>query len=727
MKAELAYAALPLCYNTSVMAIIEAFLDDFGSVTVNVSRLYYGGHIDGFYLCNADGYCKDCLIRNVEERETDVRYNLTIPAEYEFGKKYILHESHGQHTVLKNRFIVRSKQFDRLFSYDGEDLGCSYTPSSSSFALWAPTANSVLLKTIEKNTVHVYAMNRTDRGVWRCKVPSDLKHALYVYLVERNGEVVQTVDPYALSSNANSEMSAVIDRSEIESIQDYPLKTVMHSACDAVIYECNVRDMTSSTMSGTAEHGTFAALSQSGTAWKGYPTGLDYLTSLGITHVQLMPVTDFATVDEEHPGRGYNWGYDPIQIISLEGSYSSNPRDPYARMKEFRQLCCRLHERNIRINLDLVLNHMYDVSSAAFDKVLPYYYFRYNESGYLSNGSYCGNDLDSLRPMMRSYFIHAVRTLMQLYGIDGFRFDLMGILDIDTVNAIAACAREIKPDAMIYGEGWNMPTSMPDQLKATIENQGMMDNVGYFNDYFRDVVKGKTSDDQKYDQGYLTGNLNMAFDMCSALSANALTDPYFQRFNSPCKSINALETHDNATVWDKMHACCENETREVRQKRQKMMIACTLFAQGVPFLHQGEEYAGTKADNSNSYNAGDSINGMNYERMVTNRHILEYTKRCIALRREHSAFRLGSSSEMYRRVHFVIVDGSMVTYRMDASEDDPEGLMLCINPSVNMHLLHTEESYEILFDEEGLPQSGSTKEIQVPACSVIVCRSSEDK
>ena len=705
------------------MASMEAFLDDYGKVQVYVSRNFFNGHTSGFYLTSEEGTCSDCVIRGVEDHEREIRYNLTIPADFRFGSIYMLHEAHGQAVQLKIRHIVRTAEFDRQFTYHGDDLGARYHSSYTDFALWAPTAIHVYVRLIDhrRRTV-LCAMTRGEKGVFRTRVQGDLKHYLYVYLIERDGITVESIDPYGLSSDANCRHSAVIDTSVIEEIPIRDVSPVMNSSADAVIYECSVRDMTSSPETGTSTNGTFAALCEHGTSWKSHPTGLDYLASLGATHIQLQPVMDFFTVDEQHPERNYNWGYDPCQFFTLEGSYSTDAMDPYDRMKSFRRLVAAFHESGLRVTLDVVFNHMYDVSQSSFDKVVPYYYYRYTDNGWLSNGSYCGNDLDSMRPMVRKLYIDVIRLYMNLYHVDGFRFDLMGILDVDTMNEIYRAARSIKPDVLIYGEGWDMPTALSEDLKARIYNQHRMPGIAHFNDTFRDVAKGPTSDDSKYVKGYLTGNLGMAFDMCGVLSGNTMKDPYFRRFDNPIQSINGLETHDNMTVWDKMHACCSEEPREIRLMRQKLMIAATMVAQGIPFLHAGMEFCGTKYDNTNSYDAGDSINQMNWDRMILNLDVVVYTRKMIALRRAWKAFRLDNGAQVEKQVHFSIGEGSTVLYDIDCRDAvrHSDGVRVIFNPSRDERYFHFEREWSIIADENGNPQPGKRAEIHIGPCSCIV-------
>ena len=703
--------------------MMKAFLDDFGKVQVCLSKDYYNGSAGGFYLTGDDGTCSDCVIRGVEEHDREKRYDLTIPAVFTFGRSYTIHESHGKQVPLQIRHIVRTAEFDRRFTYHGDDLGAFYHMDHTDFAVWAPTAIHVYLRLIAPDgNVSLYPMTRGEKGVYRVRAEGNLKRHMYVYLIERDGIMVESIDPYGLSSDANSRHSAVIDVSEINKFEDPGVSSVMNSPADAVIYECSVRDMTSSKETGTETHGKFISLSETGTSFKGHPTGLDYLADLGITHVQLQPVMDFLTVDEAHPERSYNWGYDPEQFFSLEGSFSTNASDPYARVIEFRKMIAALHAKGLRVTLDVVFNHMYDVGKSPFDRIVPYYYFRYNEKGWLSNGSYCGNDLDSTRPMMRKLYLDVIRLYMNLYNIDGFRFDLMGILDVDTMNEIYRTARSVRPDVLIYGEGWDMPTALTDEQKARIYNQHRMPGIGHFNDTFRDIAKGKTGDDGKYDKGYLTGDLGMAFDMCSALSGNTKGNPYFLRFDNPIQSINALETHDNATAWDKMHMCCAEEPRDVRLKRQKLLIAATLTAQGIPFLHQGMEFCGTKQDITNSYNSGDAINQMSWERMILNYDIVEYTKKMIALRKKYRAFRLSSGLQTEKHVSFSIADGYIVFYDIDTQDgvSDSGGIRVIFNPSHNEHNFHFDEAYRVIADENGDSGSELTQDFRVPPCTCLV-------
>ena len=700
------------------MADIEAYLDDFGKVVVSVSRRYYSGKTGNFYLSDSNGEVYTCLVRGHEDRQDSVMYELSIPADLSFGISYELHEKYGKIVPLQIRYIVHTKYFDELFTYTGNDLGATYHPGYTDFVLWAPTAVSVVLCVSLRKKKTYQEMRRTDCGVYRARIAGDLKYATYTYLINRNGVIVKSADPYALSSTANGKESAVIDLDEIRKIRDLPASKVLSDPVDAVIYEANVRDLTSNPLTGTMYNGKYLSLTESDTAYEDLPTGLDYLSSLGITHLQLMPVGDYATVDELNPERGYNWGYDPVSWLVPEGSYSTDPDDPYSRMRELRKMVSTLHGRGIRVVFDVVFNHVYDTEGNPLELTVPYYYYRYSDNWYRSNGSYCGNDIESRKPMTKKLFRKVISTWMELYGADGFRFDLMGILDVDTVNELYALAKSIKPDALMYGEGWNMPTALPHEDKAMIENMGKMQGIGHFNDVFRDVLKGQTSDDGKYFTGYLTGNTAMAFDACSALAGHCRHNPYFWRFDEPEKSINAIETHDNLTVWDKMHFCCKEEPRDIRQLRQKMLIACTMFAQGIPFLHAGVEFCASKEEESNSYCAGDAINRMDWERLKLNQKVYEYTKKCIALRRSEPLFRLRSAQDIEMKTRFSVNDG-VIIYDLETMD---HACKVIINATYEQKYYEYGDLFKIQFDEEGNAHSEFIYDVTVKPHTVVVLK-----
>ncbi|MCI6272422.1 MAG: type I pullulanase [Erysipelotrichaceae bacterium] len=692
---------------------LKAYLDDFGLINVYISKIFYNGKSDYFYLSNKDGYYKECVINSIVENKDNVKYQLTIPTDYDFSKEYSLYCSLGICCSVEVRYIVRNPKFDEMFYYDGNDLGSRYSKEKTSFALWAPTAYKVYVS-IENNGFSIIKeMDRYDKGVYKTEVEGDLKHGLYNYLVFVNGVVNEIVDPYGLSSNANGLKSAIIDIDEAFSEKDeYKLEELKNNV-DSIIYEINIRDMTISKESGSSTNGKFSSLSESNTSYRGYKTGIDYISDLNVTHVQIMPVYDFVSVDEKHIDRSYNWGYDPMQYFTLEGSYSDNPDDPYDRIKTFKHLVCEFHKRGIRVNLDVVFNHIYDLKSSSFHKCVPYYYFRYDDNGGISNGSFCGNDLDSTKKMFRKLIVDNIKMWSTLYKIDGFRFDLMGIIDVDTINEVYDVASSINPSVMIYGEGWNLPTFLNDDKKAKIENNYLMKNVGHFNDYFRDSIKGKSSDNEAYDKGFITGNFNMMYEMLSSLVGNSVNTYYFKRFIDPNMSINYVEAHDNMTCWDKMKECCKEHPREIRKKLHKLLIGCVMVSQGVPFIHAGQEFCRSKHSMGNTYNMNDNFNKMDWVRMVNYYDVVEYTKKLIKIRKENDEFRLVSTDEIEKKVNFNVLDNVVIEYMID-------NIKVIINPTEYKRKYESFD-YTVIFDGENICNN-KNKYIDVDSYSMVICR-----
>ncbi|MEF9968099.1 MAG: type I pullulanase, partial [Longicatena sp.] len=593
----------------------------------------------------------------------------------------------------------------------------------SEFALWAPTAHRVECLLHIDGHEKIYIMKRSDFGVYRLTIHENLKNATYVYLVHVNGEVYQTTDPYAISCNSNGTRSAILDPKEFVSFKENNCPAFEHPV-DAILYECSIRDMTSSSTSGAKKQGKYEGFIERNTKNNGRATGFDYIRLLGVTHVQLMPVYDFATVDEDQPNRQYNWGYDPLNYFCPEGSYSIKPNDPLMRVNELRKIVSSLHEVGLRVNLDLVLNHHYDLSKSNLSNTVPYYYFRYHDNGSLSNGSFCGNDTDSCRAMMRKYMIDNIKMWMNVYDVDGFRFDLMGIIDVDTMNEIVRAAKKIKSNAMIYGEGWNLPTYLSDENKACISNNAKMPEVGHFNDYFRDSIKGKSSEGDSFLKGYCTGDGDLRFNVANSFTGNVKTENSVKIFQEPQQSINYVECHDNQTSWDKLKDCCKEDTREIRLRKHKMLIASVLFSQGVPFLHAGQEFCRTKLGYHNSYNLPDSINQMDWDRMIRYEDIVQYTRTCILLRKKFEAFRLRTTKEIDEKISFEYMDANIlaINIRHNESKWNCSGMKIILNPFGVDRQFHFDEQCTVLLDENGLVKKLiSSQDIQIKSYSLLVC------
>lgn len=697
---------------------VEAYLDDYRSLTVEVFRRYYNGVCEQFYIKEINGKMIHCQIRSTEEFDLFRRYNLVLDEELEFHKEYELVVNQGFRTPVQFRYIVQTEQFDRDFYYDQDDLGAVVLEETTSFALWAPTATSVNLCCILEDQTVIYAMHRSDKGVWRQTLNQNCNGMRYTYYVSINGEIFETIDPYGKSSDCNGRHSVVVDLESL--MQENTSYVSLTQPTDAIIYECSIRDMTSMEDSGSTYPKSYLGMIEKNTQCEGHKTGFDYLCDLGISHVQLMPVCDFFTVDESFKNNQYNWGYDPFQLMTFEGSFSQNPHDGLCRVHEMMMLVNAFHRENIGVILDVVFNHHYDVSLSSFERCVPYYYFRYNENHTLSNGSYCGNDLESRRAMVRKIIVDTCSYFAKVYHVDGFRFDLMGIMDVETLHQVEESVRALNPSALIYGEGWNMPTALPDIEKSTLNNQAQLPQVYFFNDYYRDHIKGKSSEFEKYHRGYMTGDVAMIEAAKYCLCAMAHPD-FYHLFENPIQSINYLECHDNATLWDKMRYCCNDEVREIRMERQKLCMAALLFSQGIPFIHAGQEFCRTKSGYDNTYNMPDAINQIDWKRKNRNIDVVNFTKDCIALRKKYVAFRLVSAAQLKENVSFDEIHGVLV-YRLKAVDNDPE-ITVYFNP-FKENLTIAQDQSTCVFDAQGLCHTKADS-YRIPAYSCLVLVKSE--
>lgn len=696
----------------------EAYLDDYHKIIVYMSRNSYDGVSNRFHVKNDQGYMKEVKIQSVEQTPANYnKYTLLWEDEVDMGCEYYVVHQHARATILNYAYIVKTNQFDEEFYYAQNDLGVTYHEDVSEFVLWAPTASRVKLEVEKQNVRHTYEMQKEDKGVFRYKILDNLENATYVYYVRVNGKWEETIDPYATASISNSKRSAIVDKKKMR-MKNHALSK-MKSACDAIIYEASVRDFTIQRNIGVQDPGKYLGFTQISDMTKEKNTGFSYLKSLGVTHVQLMPVLDFGSVDENYPLMYYNWGYDPVQYRCLEGSFAKDAHNPYSRIFEFMKLVEDCHANDIRVILDVVFNHVYDMSDNALQKVVPYYYFQMNEEGSFSNGSFCGNDIDTTRKMSSKYFVDTCRYLCETYHLDGFRFDLMGILDVQTINQIQNVCSSINEDFMIYGEGWDMPSFLPSNHRASMYNTWQMPNVGHFSDRFRDVVKGKTSPYDVSVKGYCSGAVYLIDIMKNCLCGSCVDYGSNKMFPNPINAINYVECHDNMTSWDKLKECCKEETREVRILRQEMLLAAVMLAQGVPFLHSGQEFARTKHGMHNTYEESDEINKIDYERRDRYQHSVDCTKELIALRKKHACFRYASAEEVVQYVSFDEIDHKVLIYKM---QDDKEQMMVIFNPTQESFQYRLEEGYSLLY------YNGKAEDIKMqvvdirPVSTIILCK-----
>ena len=643
-----------------VYRIFQAYLDDENSITIELEKSFDAYSI---HFTLEDKHSSSPLtIKKIENQEHQIIYTLSVNDPIDLTESYTVYDQDRNHTILQYRHIVQKPIFDELFSYQGRDLGASYSPQATDFKLWAPISEKVLLHLEEQ----VIPLQRQDRGVWHTQVLGDLEGNAYYYIHKVNGKWVEVHDPYALSSDANSGHSYVIDRKKIS--RPIQRATSQVKPTEAVIYEMSVRDFSMQKEAGFSQPGKFASLSESPTV-HGQTFGLKYLQDLGITHVQLMPVYDFGSVDENHPELVYNWGYDPVQYNVPEGSLSSDPHNPYSRIFELQDAIAAYHKADMSVIMDVVYNHVYEADNYAFEKIVPGYFYRLDERGIRTNGTFCGNDVASEKAMVRHYIQQSVQQWVSLYGFDGFRFDLMGILDIATMKQIAQELKTIYPNIYLYGEGWQMPTGLDSDLLAHQFNAEQLAEYGFFSDHFRDTIKQTIVQGSRLDKEHATSWLE------NVLTANVgLTgEPHFL---APHQAINYVECHDNATVFDYFDIQNPNISLRQRLANSRLALHIVLLAQGVPFLHSGQEFYRTKNLIDNTYNLPDDVNKLDWLRSLHYTEDIEFLKQLIAFRKVHPLLTLTTSSAIQKACQVEWLSPSLLEYKI---QKDKQALTILIN------------------------------------------------
>ena len=652
-------------------------------------------------------------------------FELELPAPYEFGKNYSISLVNFAPQPIDLSHVPQFKEFDDWFYYDGDDLGAIYYKDHTDFALWAPLATNVTLKIYHKGHYEYHLMTRSDKGVYRVRLDGDYLNAKYLYRVNNFGTVVESTDLYDRGTSANSKYSGVVDINAIKEMGEVPLKTHIKNYVDAIIYEVGIRDFTEQ-QGGTdvVNKGKYLGFIEEGRKTKGgHPAALDYLTFLGITHVQLNPVIDFATVDDLDVKKKYNWGYDPISFFALEGSYSLDPETPMTRLKEFKQMVNKLHEKDIGVILDVVYNHIYEHTYSHFEKIVPNYFFRRSQMGYYSNASGCGDDFASERKMGRKMIVDSMQYFVDVFGVDGYRFDLMGLLDIDTVKEGFKKCKKIKKDVMMYGEGWNMGMELPYEKKACSDNSSKLEEFGFFNDSVRDILKGPTFKDAITQKGYINGDINYAYGLKYALFGGVLDINYNARFMDANQSINYAECHDNNTLYDKLVFSNPDEDEATLLKRINLTNKLLSVMFGVPFYHMGQEIGLSKLGNDNTYNILD-INKMNWSLIDERFNMVNIFKDAIKVRKHYNLYRLHTKEELESAIEYYEYEGLFIYTSKNPKliDDKNDTYIVIINPVDKMIPFELDGDYLLVLGSSGLNTELDlrVRNINVPPISLTI-------
>ena len=595
--------------------------------------------------------------------------------------------------------LYSSKEFEAKYTYTGTDLGAAWTPEKTTFRLWAPTAEEVTINLYQSGDLDAndlleqIPMHTDVQGTWIAEKEGNLNGIYYTYLVMVDGQIAEACDPYARTTGVNGDRAMILDLSSTNPEGWSEDKNPHAGECinDAFIYELHVRDLSMHKSSRIKNKGKYLGLIETGTTTKsGYPTGLDHMKQLGITHLHLLPVYDYGWTDESRRSPEYNWGYDPVNFNVPEGSYSSDPYNGETRVKEFKQMVKCLHDNGISVVMDVVYNHVFEAKDFCFNKIVPDYFSRTDENGKYSDGSCCGNDTASERSMVSKYIVDSVKYWADEYHIDGFRFDLVGLIDIDTINTLMREVKKDHPDVIFYGEGWTMPTHLtkPGVELCVQPNSPKVPGFAFFSDTIRDLMRGSVFYEDA--PGYVHG----AHVSKDELEACFMGVPSWCA--EPSQSINYVSCHDNNTLLDRLTLAAPETPFEILIRMNNLAAAFSILSQGVPFMQAGEELLRTKPGkktrfDENSYRSPDKVNSIKWEDLDKEEYqnTLAYYKGLIAFRKAHPALRLTTREQVWKNVHPVSVGNDhVVAFRID---EDQQELFVVFNADTHDVIMHLPE------------------------------------
>jgi len=636
-------------------------------------------------------------------------------------------------------------RFEEYPFYSEEDLGLRYTPSKSVFKLWAPTANAARIKFYEQDKggepIGVKEMKKGLKGVWEGTIKkTDTKGWYYTYQV-RIGEtwMGETPDPYAKAVGTNGLRAQVVNMGETNPQGwENDHRPELKNYNDIVLYELHVRDLSIHSNSGIQNKGKYLGLAETGTKNpEGLSTGLDHIKDLGVTHVHLLPVYDYMSVDESKLEENkFNWGYDPQNYNVPEGSYSTNPADGAVRIREFKTMVKALHDAGIRVVMDVVYNHTGATELSVFNQLVPGYYYRQSADGGFSNASACGNETASDRLMMRKFIVESVKFWASEYHIDGFRFDLMGIHDIETMNLVSEELRKLSPSIFVYGEGWTASESpLAPEKRALKHNVLQLDHVAAFSDDVRDAIKGHVFHPEQ--KGFVSGLAGLEESLKFGIVASTQHPQVdYEKINyskapwakSPAQTITYASCHDNHTLWDRLQISCPEASEAERKQMNKLAAAIVMTSQGVPFIHAGEEMLRSKFGAENSFNLPDSINRIDWSRKARYQDVFDYYKGLIALRKSHPAFRLQTQDLIQQHLQFLDTNESnLVAYHLkdNAGGDVWKDIVVIYNGNGSAKSVSVPQGdWTLVVDGQVVKPEGirrmNAASVQVPARSAMV-------
>lgn len=622
---------------------------------------------------------------------------------------------------------------DQLSYEDIKDyeLGAIYSRQKTIFRVFAPEreVKLSLSKDYSNPRKEVYTMQQNKMGVWELSLKGDYEGYYYSYIIEDKYEVT---DPYSFTSSINSMYSVVIDMEKTNPNNFKSSNIPIIAEDEAIIYEMSVKNYTADKTSDVKNRGKYLGLSEKNTSYNGLKTGLDNLEELGITHIQLLPIYDFISVDESSDrffdDDNYNWGYDPELYFAPEGSYSTNPNDPLSRIRELKKMILAIHQKNIAVIMDVVYNHTFKSYDSNLNTLAPNYYYRINSDGTFSNGSGVGNELASERPFVRKLIIDSLKHWVNEYNIDGFRFDLMALVDVDTIKLALKELRKLNPNLIIYGEPWMALNTTLSPDKHTVKGRQRSNGFGVFNDIYRDAIKGDTDSDSI---GYIQGDYSLKTLIEEGIAGSIDYDKSRNGFcDYASETINYFNCHDNLILYDKLRVSINNFDKI--NDYVKLAIGLVILSYGKPFLYEGNEFNHSKHNDSNSYNSPLFINAINWKEKQDNQDIFNYSKDIISLRKELKVFNESDPDKIRENLTFMEgLESSTIVYKI---QNDKTYILVAINAgNSSLNISKEEISYFLgskdleikrIFSKEG-KDNNKVKDINLEKRSVNVYKIGE--
>ena len=587
---------------------------------------------------------------------------------------------------------------------------CVYLGNKTEFSVWAPDAEAAQLRLYhsaqDEAAFMTVNMKMSKDGLWRAVVKDDVKGTFYTFRIKKNGEwLEETAGVAAKAVGVNGMRGAVIDWADTDPEGWSEDRSPEIKPSDIIVYELQHRDFSIHDNSGVSNKGKYLALTEEGTRNPdGLATGIDHLKELGVTYIQLLPSTDFATIDETRlEDNQYNWGYEPLNYNAVEGSFSTDPYNPTTRIKEFKQMVQALHKAGFRVILDVVYNHTTHASKTGFERTMPGYFYRMNEDGSFCNGSGCGNETASEQEMFRKYMIESLEWWMKEYHIDGFRFDLMAIHDIDTMNEISERLHAVDPNVVIYGEGWAaMAPAYPAEKIALKDNTYMLDRIGAFSDNIRDALRGPLDcSNAGFMDGVKGNKANVEFGIVGGIEHPQVSVKAWTA--NPLQHVSYASCHDDHCLRDRLEEATKASEKD-RLRMVKLAQTAVYTSQGIPFIFNGEELYRHKQGVKNSYNQPDEINAIDWTYKTKYNDLVKYYSELAAIRHAHPGFCLGDPELVREKLQFIeVADPNVVAFRIDGLEgiDEAKSLTVVLNGSKKNVKVEIPQGNYIVLAENG--------------------------